>query len=200
MQWLMNLFTGGIGATAQGISRAVATFTGDKVQTESNIHDEAMAVHAAYASENSQFRANRTWWDSLWDGLNRAPRPLLTFAVMGLLAWPIFDPVAFAAAMQAYALVPEWLAYVFLAIIGFYFTARHLEKVKLGGGPSPAQVQAILDTQRNIRALDDEPEEEGYQPSVAEPDEVTDDFEDGSLPLSNEAVMEWNRRRKAKTK
>lgn len=153
MKWLIDLFTGGIGATVKGVSRGIATFTGDKVQRESSVHDEAMQVHQTYAAEYMADRQNRTWWDSLWDGLNRAPRPLLAFSVMAMLIWPIYDPVGFAAAMQAYALVPEWLAYVFLAIVGFYFTARHLEKVKLGGGPTPDQVRAVLDTQQRIQSM-----------------------------------------------
>lgn len=180
--FLKSLFTGGIGSAAQGIARGVATFTGDKVQIESNVHDEAMAVHGAYSSENSQYRENRTWWDSLWDGLNRAPRPIMALGVVGMMTWPVFDPVSFAAAMQAYALVPEWLAYVFLAIVGFYFTSRHLEKVKMSGsGPTPAQVGAILETQRNIRSL--------RGPSFEE--EMV-----STAPMSNQAILEWNARRK----
>jgi len=186
LSFLSSLFTGGIGKAAQGISRGVATFTGDKVQQEANTHTEAMAVHQAYASENAQLRENRTWWDALWDGINRAPRPIMALGVIGLFVWPIFDPVGFAAAMQAYALVPEWVAYIFLAVVGFYFTARHLEKVRIGKGPSVEDVKAVLDTQKQIRAMREEPamEDEEFQAAMA----------DTSKPLGNKAIMEWNKR------
>tara|TARA_R100001082_G_scaffold102650_1_gene72916 strand:- start:117 stop:692 length:576 start_codon:yes stop_codon:yes gene_type:complete len=182
--FLKNLFVGGIGSTVSAVGNTVAKFTGDKVQQESNQHTEAMAVHAAYSSENSQLRQNRTWWDSLWDGLNRAPRPLMALGVMGLLVWPIFDPVRFSSAMAAYALVPEWHAAVFIAIAGFYFTTRHLEKVKLGKGPSADQVKAILDTQDRIRDLG--------KKEITQ-DQFKSEMDDESKPLSDEAIEHWNK-------
>ena len=86
-KWISNLFLGGIGETADKVSKAVSRFTGDKVQTEKNIHTEAQAVYEGYKSEFASDRPGRTWWDSLVDGLNRLPRPALAFGVIGLLAW-----------------------------------------------------------------------------------------------------------------
>lgn len=191
---ILKLFTGDIGGTVKAVTRGVAMFTGDNVQREGNGQGESMAVYNVFASENMQVRANRMWWDRLIDGLNRLPRPLIVFAVLGLLVWPLIDPVKFSAAMQAYALVPEWLAYVFIAIVSLYFPARTLEKIKLGkGDPTPDQIQAVLDTQKCTQDL--APPGEGDVALMSD-DELQIAMSDTSKPLSDKAILEWNRRKK----
>ncbi len=76
---------------------------------------------------------------------------------------------------------------MFLAVIGFYFTARHLEKVKIGGGPTPQQVQAVPDIQKEIRGLappESRMTDAAFEAAMADP-----------APLPNAAIEEWNRRR-----
>lgn len=181
-----KLFVGGLGSTAQGVARGVATFTGDRVQRETNLSNENMEILKTYAAEYMADRQNRTWWDSFTDGLNRLPRPGLALSVMALMAWPVFDPIAFAAAMTAYALVPEWLAWTVLSIIGFYFTARTVENVRsIGKGPTADQVAAVLEAQKSIRDL-----------KPVAPEQYEAAMSDESKPLSNAVIEEWNRRRK----
>lgn len=190
---LLGLFTGGLGATAQGVARGVATFTGDKVQRESNVHDEQMAVLDQVGAEFLP-RENRTWWDSLVDGLNRLIRPAAALTILyEVFIWPAVDPVGFAATMQAYALVPEWLALLAAQVLLLFFGGRMLDKwPRKLKGPSAAEVNAVLETQRKIRDLanDNAPamEDEAFQAAMA----------DTSKPLSNAAIMEWNRRRRAR--
>ena len=66
----------------------------------------------------------------LVDGLNRLPRPMLAFGVLGLFAAALVDPVWFAARMQGIALVPEPLWWLMAAIVSFYFGARHQVKAQ----------------------------------------------------------------------
>lgn len=184
MLWTIvkGLFGGGLEAVG-GIVKAVA---GDKTQVEANRHTEAMAVHGSMAAEIGP-RENRTKWDSFVDGLNRLPRPLMALSVIALMVWPAFDPVTFAAAMQGYALMPEWLGEVVLAVVFTYFVARSVEKVRFGKGPSTAQVAEVLDAQRKLAEMRPvEPmEEQQFQTAMA----------DTAKQLPNSVIEEWNRRR-----
>lgn len=188
--FLGRLLAGGLSATAQGVARGIATFTGDKVQRESNTHDEQMAVFAQMAAEYSA-RQNRTWWDSFVDGLNRLPRPLMALSALGVLAWAPMDPISFSAAMQAYSLVPEWLALVLAQIILLFAGGRMLEKWNgRMKGPSAAEVAATLKSIQDIQSLRHNTtriDEATYQAEMA----------DEAKPLSLPAILEWNRRRQA---
>lgn len=189
ISFLKNLFLGGLGSTVQGVSRGIATFTGDKVQREGNIHEEQMAVSQGMAAEY-QYRGHRTWFDALVDGLNRIPRPLLAFEAIALPHWAIMDPVGFSVAMQALALMPEWLAIIFGQVVLLFFGGRMLDrwngKMK---GPSKEEVQQVLDNIKELKSLkapdDTRMAEEDYQ----------SELKDTTKPMSNEAIMEWNRRR-----
>lgn len=175
------------GGILDGVNGIIKTVAGDKTQQEDNRHNEAMAVHSGIGAEFGQQRENRTKWDSLVDGLNRLPRPLMAFGVIALMAWPAVDPVTFAAAMQGYALMPEWLGEIILAVVFTYFVARSVEKVRIGKGPSAQQVAEVLDTQQRIRA---------EAPAPVTEDEYQTSMRDTSKPLPNRVIEEWNRRRK----
>ena len=64
-------------------------------------------------------------FDRAIDGLNRLPRPLMAYGIMGLFVVAMVDPVWFAARMQGLALVPEPLWWLMGAIVSFYFGARY---------------------------------------------------------------------------
>ena len=67
---------------------------------------------AALAQLTGEFRAERSWFDTLIDGINRLPRPVMAGGTIGLFVYAMVDPVAFAARMQGLVLVPEplwWL-------------------------------------------------------------------------------------------
>lgn len=182
----LRVFLGGIGGAVQGVSRGVATFTGDKVQREANTHDEQQSVLDAYASENAQVRVNRTWWDSFVDGLNRLPRPILAFEVIALPHWAILDPTGFAAAMTALRLMPEWLALIIGQVVLLFCGGRMLDKwPSKFKGPSLDEVRAVLDAQREIRAAGPQLPDKAFTEQMADTDK----------PLTNEAILEWNRRR-----
>ncbi len=159
-----------------GAQRLVATLFGDRAARERYAAEEQMAVQAGFQAEFAP-RSRRTWWDSFVDGLNRLPRPLMTFGVIGLFVWAVVDPPAFSLAMLALRNVPEMLWYIFLAIIGFWFGTKMIEKApRRLQGPSLEDVKRVHDLEAERR----------YQEEMA----------DTSKPLTNAAIMEWNRRRK----
>lgn len=163
-----------------GAQRLVATVLGDRAARERYSAEEQMAVQTGFQAEFSH-RERRSWWDSLVDGLNRLPRPLMTFGVIGLFIWAVADPPAFSLAMLALQNVPEMLWYIFLAIIGFWFGTKMIEKApRQMHGPRAEDVKRVHDLEAERR----------YQ----------EDMANTSKPLTNAAILEWNRRRKAQEK
>ena len=84
--------------------------------------DHRGAVVTQYAGEFATARTG--WFDGLIDGLNRLPRPMMAFGVLGLMAMAMIDPVWFAQRMVGIGLVPEPLWWLMGAIVSFYFGAR----------------------------------------------------------------------------
>lgn len=139
----------GIGKAGKEIGEAVSgvygTIKGDKRQIEAGIHEEQMAVLAQFAAEFAG-RPPQTWWDSLVDGLNRLPRPVITFSIMGLFVWAFYDPAAFSDYMRAMEIVPDELWMMWLTIVAFWFggrlVSRDLRKPRLPAGAKKV-VEAI---------------------------------------------------------
>lgn len=137
-----------------GFGKSVASRVAvDKDLVESNVHSEQETATNAMAAENV-IRPNRTWWDSLVDGICRLPRPIFAFMVVFVLLWAPIDPIGFSAAMTAYALVPMWMAAVMGQIVLLYMGGRMLQN-GLGqlNGPTQKQVANVLENMKNIMAL-----------------------------------------------
>ena len=96
---------------------------------------------------------NRTWFDSLIDGLNRLPRPAAALGIIGLFAYAPIDPEHFIKIMIAFTAVPEWLAMLAGVVLGFYFSSRHLEKRLKIKGPNPEQMAAVIAATRDAQDL-----------------------------------------------
>lgn len=184
-----------VGGGAKAVSDAITPFTGNKVQVEDHRHDENLGRLSQFTAEFTD-RQNRTWWDSLIDGLNRLPRPTMALGVIALFVWASVDPVRFAASAQAWALIPDEMWLVLGAIITFFFGDRTLLGMRRGKGPSVEQVRAVLDTRRTIDNL---------VPAAPIPDDATPvvpdsryraEMADKAAPLSNAVIEEWNRRRR----
>ncbi|WP_041796048.1 3TM-type holin [Pararhodospirillum photometricum] len=181
LKWLTG---GGVAA----LDALAARFAPNKDLLEANLHAEAAQQLGAYAAEYTAPRDRRTPWDSAVDGLNRLPRPFMAFAVMGLMAWAPIDPAGFALAMQAYALVPEWLAATLFGVAAFYFTSRHFERRLELKGPDPATVQAVMAARPRPPPSDPAPmADDTYHARMADP-----------APLDDATLAEWARRQKGK--
>lgn len=67
-------------------------------------------------------------FDSLIDGVNRLPRPMMALGCIALVVAAMYDPVWFSARMQGLALVPEPLWWLLGVVVSFYFGSRHQAK------------------------------------------------------------------------
>lgn len=84
-------------------------------------------------------------WGGFIDGLNRLPRPLMALGVIALMAWPAINPQTFAEAMQGYAMMPDWLVQLVMAVVLAYFVSRTVEKMRQPpsvSGPSRVEMPA----------------------------------------------------------
>lgn len=194
---LATLLGGGLIESVAGAVTGIAkVFGGDKSAREAAAHQQVMGEQARDIAGLGQFaaefapRSNRTWWDSLVDGLNRLPRPLAAFGAMGLMIWCPVDPMGFTIAMQAYDLMPDWLWGLIGTVLAFFFGGRMV--ASRGTRPTAAAVRQVLETQRQVAAMQPAapPTEAQYQAEMA----------DETRPLSNAVIEEWNRRRRAAAK
>lgn len=199
---MIGLITGGISA----VTGLVTSIFGSAEQREKNKHakitgehNQALAQIAADAAVLGQFAAefsprdNRTWWDSLWDGLNRAPRPIMALGTIGLFVWAVVDPIQFTVTMEALSIVPEYLWGILATIIAFYFAGRMQLKNITAKGPSLDAAQKIIELQKQADRMkaDAEP-----RPTSAEYEAA---MADTTKPLPNAVIQEWNRRQTAST-
>ena len=148
-----------------------------------NAEKEAQRDHTANAATMAQFAAefgHKGWFNQLVDGLNRLPRPVMAFGVIGLFASAMTDPIWFAARMQGLALVPEQLWVIFGSIVSFYFVVRELHKFRASSmakesGRILAQAPQVAENIRKLRNAN--------TPDIANHDVVEGD--------ENPAVDEW---------
>lgn len=94
---------------------------GNKEKREEYQSDARSAVYQQFASE---FGNSQTWWDSLIDGLNRLPRPFMTFGTIYLfwLCW--HDPMEFIKGARALQAMPGEGWAILGAIVTFWFAAK----------------------------------------------------------------------------
>ncbi|MEL7513643.1 MAG: holin family protein [Pseudomonadota bacterium] len=158
-------------AKAPGLVGAAAdlgrVFVGDKAAREAQASANYSEVMAQFGAEF--VRADRSGFDIVMDGINRVPRPLLTFATIGLFAYAMIDPIGFAVRMQGLTTVPDPLWYILGSIVAFYFGARELHYRRKMRAPSPEDVTETVAAIREIEALrpDPEPDKAAPRPNAA---------------------------------
>ena len=121
LRFLANLF-----APASRVPNVIET-----VANTIRPNPEKQAVRdAAYGKQAldqyaDEFRllANRTWWDSFADGLNRLVRPIMALSVFAIPAAVMWNDEV-AGRVQNLALLPAGYWAIASAIIGFYFAGR----------------------------------------------------------------------------
>jgi hypothetical protein len=183
------------------VERLLRALFGNREARDAAIHDEQQSAREELAAEFVS-PSREHGYDAAIDALNRLPRPLMVFAVFGLFIYAPYDPASFVVLMQAYALVPEWLAAAAIAIIAFYFGSRHLEKRIVMRGPSEGQIKAAAElveakaelkrARTSTRGGDGEPR---LPPPRLSDEAFESAMEDETTPLSDAAIEEWNRRR-----
>ena len=187
--------------SASGLAKI---FVGDKSERESNTHSEQeSAFDVLQAEAAAQSRENRNWFDSLIDGINRIPRPLGFFSVIGILIWCPIDPASFANAMVSYQLVPEWLALIVGQVFLMFYGGRLLEnwKMKPVDPKVTASVLAQLKTTNQQQKETVSHNNTGVSQSAVEPlvsakpiddKEYKKEMADTSRPLSLDSLVKWN--------
>jgi hypothetical protein len=108
-----------------------------------NATADAAAAAAQAQAALAQYRAEfgvtpTTRFDAFVNGLNRVPRPALALGTVGLFAFAMADPAAFAVRMQGLAHVPEPLWWLLGAIVAFYFGAREAHYIRARAQTPPA--------------------------------------------------------------
>lgn len=125
MAWwnfISELFSGG--------KEVAEVFVENKENRNQRAHEQEMADIERDRASLEQFsaefhnRTNRTWWDSLVDGLNRLPRPLLTIAVLSFFVLAPINPERFLIIAKSFELMPPGYWALLSVIIGFYFGGR----------------------------------------------------------------------------
>ncbi len=158
--------------------------------------EQEMASLQQFAAE-FQAREGRTWWDSLVDGLNRLPRPLITLGILAFFVLAPLEPVRFLEIARAYQMMPDGFWALLSVIIAFYFGGRMQLKrqdMTVQGGALRAARQ-ILAIRREEQAL----REPAPQPYAAAPPEAPPPSLPTPIatPASNRVVEAWRRQHTA---
>lgn len=178
----------GVASTVKGVA---SVFGENREARGARAHEADMAVLEQYAAEFVA-RAQRTWWDSMTDGLNRLVRPVFALACFfSLIAVPLWPEEALFAA-EALAAMPDGYWILLSIVVTFYFGGRmqiksHDFKLKSGAVRAAENIAFI---RRQLTG--GEPEEE-----EAPRDETlyADLLADESRPMPNWAIAKWNHER-----
>ncbi|MEM6692636.1 MAG: 3TM-type holin [Planctomycetota bacterium] len=186
----------GIGSILGQAGGLWGTVFGDKGKREEQRHQQVIeglgldqATLAQFAAEFTP-QSNRTWWDSLVDGLNRLPRPIMALGVLSMFVLAPIDPVRFTTIAEAYSVIPPGFWALLSIIIGFYFGGRMQLKsqdFQVKGQQASAAALFAKSQRQLAEAVGRSKEpltERAYQAALANNEE----------PLSNRVIMEWNRR------
>lgn len=147
-----KLLTSIFGAGLEPVNKIIRTVAGDKAEREEYAADENIAAKTQFAAEFQNY-TYRTWWDSLMDGMNRLPRPLIVFSVLYMFFMAYNDPAKFSVVMAALALVPQPLWDMLYLIIGFYLPSRVLEKLPAFQPITTKKAKEIRDAAKDVIEL-----------------------------------------------
>ncbi len=122
---IINAVTG----LASGIGNSIVNV---RSAWKGNVENHQQRLANAKTEATAQFAAefvnpNQNWFDSLVTGLNRLPRPIIAYGVIGLFVYAFYNPAGFAKTMTSLDLVPPELWWLLGAVVSFYFGARELE-------------------------------------------------------------------------
>lgn len=123
----IDAITGLIKGTGGAVSGVVKVFKGSKAERDQQGHDKFISTQNAFSAEFNN-RNNRNWWDSLWDGFNRMPRPVMVVMCLGYFVLAYYNQVEFQKLNISLDTIPDNMWFILGAIISFYFGSRHFHK------------------------------------------------------------------------
>lgn len=198
------------GPLIDGGLKLVSLLSGNREARDSQAADDMVELRRQVAAEaTAPERVNP--WNAFIDGLNRLPRPLMTLGVVALFWWAAEDPISFSASMTAIQLIPEALWVILGTIVVFWFGGKTIEGIR-SGGKTAAEVRSVVQQIAEIKAMQappsatDEPTQVSESAAVARLSEsaapvMSDRAYNAEMaapePLSNAAIAEWARRRRA---
>jgi len=186
----MNFFNW-IGGFFKSGKEIVEVFKPNAEKSAQRLHDEDMASSNYDSAVLQQFakefqnKANRSWWDSFVDGLNRLPRPLITFGVLSFFVFAPIYPQKFIEVAAVYEKIPSGYWALLSIIVGFYFGGRmqiksHDMAIKDGSIKAAKDLIAI---RNNLRSLEDEGSDEETRFRNA--------IESGAQVPENQVIRDW---------
>ncbi|WP_425072566.1 3TM-type holin [Sagittula sp. S175] len=178
---LIQMIQALMGGNRNAVKELAEVFRVNAEASEARGHDLDAAALSQFAAEFVA-RSQRTWWDSLVDGLNRLPRPLFTLGVFFIFTWSWINPVMMAEVFGAWAIIPTPVWVLITTVVTFFFGGRAQVKDmdfqrEMAG--VMAGTQTFLAQRRQLRALD---AEEGAEPPDTQDDPTTD---------FNPALADW---------
>ncbi len=112
------------------------------------------AYLAALQEHGAEFEFIRPGrFDRIVNGLNRLPRPVLAFGIVGLFVYAMIDPVGFAQRMVGLGYVPEPLWWLLGAVVSFYFGAREAHYFRMKKVPRPPDALTEPPAEENAALL-----------------------------------------------
>lgn len=152
--WLSGLF----GGNRNVVTEVAGIFRENSENRAVRVADSRTAAQMQYSQEFRTF--NRTWFDSLMDGVNRLPRPTFAFATLWFFYVAMDDPAWFVSRMVALSNVPTEMWYLLGLILTFYFGGRFQVKnqdFRKGVTQSLENLPAIVDTIQSLERRDNDP-------------------------------------------
>jgi hypothetical protein len=174
------------GPLINGFDKLGKTFFGSKEQRDEQGQEQFMAVQGSYQSEQVA-PEKKNWFNILVDAYNRIQRPAMTTGVIALFIWAAIDPLAFTITMKALSAVPEMLWYILASVVAFWFSGRILEK-------APMKIDNSEIKTANKIAEEVKKDREDLDNIKFQEDKYEEELKDTTKPLSNQAILEWNRR------
>ena len=110
------------------------------------------ALMSAQRQFAREFTEPRNFFDSIINGLNRLPRPLMAFGAIALLIGPFIDPIEYTAAITALQLIPDYLWGIIGAVFAFYFGSRAWQE-KRRMQVTADHTKEVMRHMREIRAM-----------------------------------------------
>lgn len=103
------------------VDKAISKIFGNKEKREKYAADERAAVYSQFAAE---FGHSKTWWDSFIDGVNRLPRPLMTFGIIFMFVYCWVNPLGFINGATALQAMPKEGWYILGIVVSFWFAGK----------------------------------------------------------------------------
>ena len=188
-----------IGDIFRGGKEVAEVFVENKESKGQRRHEEKIAdIDRDLASLNQfaaefQSRQKGGKWDSFVDGLNRLPRPLLTFAIISFFVLAPLFPERFFQIAKAYEVMPPGYWALLSVIIGFYFGGR----MQLKSQDFTIKKSAVVTAAKELVAIKKEFRqiEDDLEPVESKIYDIA--MLDGKKAQKNKVVERWLKERKA---